>query len=220
MDDYFRKIFNFFRPYFKTNEEVDNFINTVYKIENDKFYDDSNEISEEDEIYLVPRRLVNTVERFVTVAEDMEKIRPGQDTYKVIFLVVCIERMYMLSGSDIKHKWEIINDFFEHYFSSDDKQEISENIWHNDDDYGPISIIEFAKILNTIRNNAMHEGEFWDIYFNNSYPDYNLLVNIEIDLENFTRNNKKSHMYKTRLSFNRFKEMFVRACIKYILEYV
>lgn len=47
---------------------------------------------------LIPRRMLNTVNRLVSVASDMEKIRPGKDIFKIIFLVTCVETLQQLSG--------------------------------------------------------------------------------------------------------------------------
>lgn len=254
MDEYFEEIENFFTPYFKSCEETNKFIDTVYKIENENLDDNNIEISEADEVFLTPRRMINTVVRFVTVSEDMEKIRPGQDTYKIVYIVSCIERLNMLSGC-IKEKWEMVRDFIEQYFSDSDKQEILEKFhlsnvdidFENaekerisrsqkidndimnkidnteyDDIIIPsenINIQEFAAIINVIRNHAMHNGEFWDVYFQNGDINYDLFINIKINRITFKTENQIWHTYETRLSFNRFKIMFIHACITYILKY-
>ena len=49
-----------------------------------------------DENIFIPRRMLNAVARFVTVARDMEQIRRGKDIFKVCFLVTCIETLQIL----------------------------------------------------------------------------------------------------------------------------
>lgn len=46
----------------------------------------------------IPGRMVNTAERLVSAARDMEQIRHGKDVLKVVFLVTCVETLQNLIG--------------------------------------------------------------------------------------------------------------------------
>ena len=54
--------------------------------------------SEKDETHLIPLKMLNTVQRLVSAAHDMDQIRRGKDVFKVIFLVTCEEVLEELSG--------------------------------------------------------------------------------------------------------------------------
>lgn len=169
----------------------------------------------------IPRRMLNTVERLVTAARDMDQIRRGKDVFKAVFLVTCVETLQKLSGKSGSKK-DLLFAFFEDYTSEDDKRYISERFTHNDEEgleKTEDAFRQFISALNEYRNCATHEGEYWDFCFNNNRNGYPMLLVLDIDLENFSPRNKKEHCFQTLISYNDFESVFVRTCIRFIEVY-
>jgi hypothetical protein len=128
----------------------------------------------------IPRIMINSIERLVSLSDDIEIIRKGRESLKVFFLVVCIETLYSLSfqyqkekmGKNIKmKKMEIIIDFFHRFIRQNDKEIIINNIEAffptNSTTSGivDIDITRFALLINEVRNLFVHEGNYWDFSF-------------------------------------------------------
>lgn len=114
-----------------------------------------------------PRRMLNAVERFVSVARDMEQIRAGKDVFKIVFIISCLENLQNLGNPSLasKSKVQTLLDFFGNYTSDSDKQYIRTHFRHDDDDpFDPEedSFKQFIGVLNEYRNCAAHEGDYWD----------------------------------------------------------
>ena len=62
---------------------------------------------------LIPRRMLNCVERLVSAAKDMEQIRRGKDIFKIVYLVTCVETLQKLKGRNDLDKKEMLFDFFD-----------------------------------------------------------------------------------------------------------
>lgn len=227
------KLWSFFRDYFADDDLCLSFIckalanepandGTIYR-EIDKasgnFINDEGTVIHDADF--IPRRMLNTVERLVTAARDMDQIRRGKDVFKVVFLVTCVETLQKLSGKSGSKK-DLLFAFFENYTSEDDKRYISEHFAHDDEDgfdKTEDSFKQFVGVLNEYRNCATHEGEYWDFCFNNNRNGYPMLLVLDIDLEKFSSRNKKEHCFHISISYVEFEEVFVRTCIRFIEVY-
>lgn len=169
----------------------------------------------------IPRRMINSVERLVSAARDMERIRRGKDIFKVIFLVTCVETLQNLIGNHNTKVSQLFN-FFENYTSDADKKYIASHfILDEDSDTTQYDGFQcFVKAINEYRNCAAHEGDYWDYCFNNNNDGYPLLIILNIDLEKSSRNNKKEHCFHTTISYKAFEEIFIRTCIHFIQAYI
>ena len=68
---YFEELKEFYSPYFPTLEEVDVFINKAIQLD----WDDRR-----------PRQMLFQVQRFVSLATEIDKIRPERDGLRMLFL--------------------------------------------------------------------------------------------------------------------------------------
>lgn len=227
------KLWSFYRDYFSDDDSCLNFMHgalanepanddTIYR-ELDKasgsFMNDEGTVIYDSDF--IPRRMLNTVERLVTAARDMDQIRRGKDVFKVVFLVTCVETLQKLRGKS-GYKKDILFAFFEDYTSEDDKRYIAEHFTHDDRedfDKAEDSFRQFVGVLNEYRNCATHEGEYWDFCFNNNQNGYPMSLALDIDLENFSPRNKKKHCFHTSISYMDFEAVFVRTCISFIEAY-
>ncbi len=229
------KLWSFYRDYFPDDDSCLAFIYHCLKNEpilQGKFAKETGQpgvFSTEDGItfsddVFIPRRMLNSVERLVMAARDMEQIRRGKDIFKIVYLVTCIETLQKLSGKD-KSKKDLLFSFFEDYVSDEDKSFISKRFKHDDEDSQTIkndSFKQFVGVINEYRNCAAHEGDYWNYCFNNNADrdTWPIQFILKIDLTNFSPNNKKEHCFHTQLSYNDFETIFIRACITFIKKYV
>lgn len=68
--EYRKEMERFYRPFFSSNEELEQFFVEVFQLENKD---------------LRPRQMINQICRFVTLANDIEQIRPGRDPLRILF---------------------------------------------------------------------------------------------------------------------------------------
>lgn len=68
-----------------------------------------------------------------------------------------------------------------------------------------------------MRNCASHDGEYWDFIFNRQGCDVWEMVNIKhyVKVKNIEK-----HVYKTKLTYKEFQDIFVRTCINFINKYI
>lgn len=221
----------FYRNYFSTDELCLEFLHetllctpisdgTVYhQKEDDKncFVNDAGKIIYDSDF--IPRRMLNAVVKLIEAARDMDQIRRGKDSYKITFIVTCIETLQQLSGkSDSKRS--LLFNFFEEYTTIEDKAFISANFKHDDEEAqgGEDSFMQFIGVINEFRNCAMHEGEYGNYCFNNNNNGYPILFVLDLDVREFTKN-KSEHCFRTLISYKAFEDIVVRNCIALIRQY-
>lgn len=228
------KLWLFYRDYYPDDESCLDFLHRAFMTEPTNvsgiFHElditDGSFISDEGTIiydsFFIPRRMLNTVQRLISAARDMEQIRKGKDMFKIVFLVTCVETLQKLSGSTSTKK-DMLFHFFENFTSEADKLFIVEHFSHDDEELVPQkedSFKQFIGALNEFRNCATHEGEYWDFCFNNNQNGSPMLLILNIDLDNFSLKHKKEHCFQTMISYNDFESIFIRTCISFIDKYV
>ncbi|MGM1047012.1 MAG: hypothetical protein ACQEXX_12810 [Bacillota bacterium] len=213
-EDYFKSIVDFYSPYF-SYVELENFLFRVYNYKIDVVAET-----------IVPRVMINSVQRLVTLADDIEKIRPQKNALKSFFLVVCIESLYSLAR-DKRKKYEMVIDFFENYISKEDQIYILERIERSfaDDMFIPghefnesISIEIFARIISEVRNIFTHQGDYWSFNFASFDPDTPVLQSIIVEEER--SKGKAKRLYEIRFDYDSFREICIKGFISYINKYI
>ena len=116
----------FYSLYFPTSEELDVFIDKALQLD----WDDRN-----------PRQMLFQVQRFVSLATEIDNIRPARDGLRMLFLKCCMESLAKLSSKETKEFYEC----FSNCFSNDGENYILNNF--------ALSFIECSKNGLTI-----HEG--------------------------------------------------------------
>ena len=237
---------------------------------------------ENNESHSIPLKMLNTVERLVSAAHDMDQIRRGKDVFKVIFLVTCEEALEELSGrrrelkkelsasgqSNRVDKYKMWKDFWIRNALCEDKQtirrkfsrdcltEISETKLKSHffekgsrNHYDAVIKIKrarekaesetktqkaepelewedrsdafnlFLDVMHEVRNSAIHDGAYWEHYFNN-HGDEPLQFQLNINLRLHGENKKRLHTFVTELSYQEFEDIFVRTSIQLIRNYI
>ena len=179
-----------------------------------------------DETHSIPLQMLNTAQRLVSAAHDIEQIRRGKDVFKVIYLVTCAETLEELSGhkGSKLHLWK---DFWINNCLYSDKKLIcskfsmvflsTELSIEQKDTLDSFEI--FLYVMNEVRNSAIHDGAYWEHFFNN-HGDEPLLFQLKVNLHRDKGDQKKLHTFLTELSYQEFENIFVRTSIRLIRNYL
>lgn len=225
----FPKLVDFYSPYLDNKEELASFVSLILKLR------DNN----------IPRRMLNSIERLISLADDIEVIRPGQHCLKIFHFVVCIETIYFLSGCEME-KYKIVIDFFTNYVKDEDKRTILEQFRRDpaDDRFflqqlsnetdaqykerttnNQLTMEVFARVINEIRNCFAHEGNYWNFHFADS--EYTVLNSLVV-AENYKDYKQISEgkidglerVYSVDLTYDQFKSACVRGFTQFVKEYI
>ena len=140
-------LLSFYSPYFSEMKETEDFVERIYG------YDWNNRI---------PRQMLYQVERFITLAEDIDKIRPGRDGLRVVFIKTCMEALAYLGNKEPK----MFYPEFEACFSKEGEKYILDNfqlIGFEQEIHGmkytetyDLCIQDFLLIIKAIRDKVVH----------------------------------------------------------------
>ena len=228
------RLWLFYRDYFRSDDECLEFIfaavekgviSSIKELGGD-WLKTAEDALNQDNQWVAPLRMLNCVERMVSTARDMERIRRGKDIFKIIFLVTCTETLQKLSGNVNRQKKDLLFDFFLQYTSDADKKYIcdhflceqEERAFTDETDETPFW--RFVSAINEYRNGATHESEYWDICFNNSGDDEKTPLFISVCAQLEPDAIKTKNYYSTVLSYRDFEHIYVRTCITFIQKYI
>lgn len=204
MDDLFERHRNFWGPFFSAEEELNKFI--LEKLD----YTEN----------LVPRRMLNSVQRLVTLADEIDIVRPGRRDLSIFFIVTCIESLYQYIPKHGLKKQEMIIKFFECFTSETDKMLIEQNIkilsvneviWN-----GTITMEQFALLLTSIRNAVAHEGNYWSFSFKDEDDEEEYRVLNILNSKLRKDDGYKVISYEVGLTYIQFREICIRTFINFL----
>ena len=215
---YFEELKEFYSPYFPTLEEVDVFINKAIQLD----WDDRR-----------PRQMLFQVQRFVSLATEIDKIRPERDGLRMLFLKCCMESLANLSNKKNKEFYKC----FATFFSEEGKHYILDNfslsfIEHSKNgltihEGGNLDIADILSIIKAMRDMVVHEGNYWELQLFAYDKDSTWLTHIETNKQllsqaTYNNNSKESVTYhfETTLQYEMFVHYFVEACKNYIANYI
>ena len=215
--EYRSKMELFYNPYFDSKEVLVEFFYKIFKTE----IEDSN---------FAPRRMMNQIQRFISLANDIDRIRSSVDTLKIIFLKTCLESLASLTGTDKKSFYK----YFIDLISEQGKSYILNNIELiylenkvNEIKYEyELSIEDFFEIIKAIRNMAVHDGICWETQLFSS-DDAPLITIMTINQKIFQKFKyypvgkcNFEYCFETSLNYEKFIFYFVDTCIRYLLKYI
>ena len=213
----------FFRPFFENDNKMMEFFFQVFKNdENDKR----------------PRWMMNDIYNTVTLARDIDKIRPKRDSLRILFFRICLEAISKDSGKSNKDFF----DTFDTFFSNEGKQYILSHFVFSginipDDITGierasfdtycdyQLTCADFVTIMRSTRNIVAHEGDYWSMQFFAHDSDSTWLTCITTDEEVVAcqpkqKGKKLTYCFHTTMLYEMFEYYFVEACINYIMDYI
>lgn len=212
----------FFHPYFDTESDLINFFYAVFQ--NDK----------KDKR---PRWMMNDIQRFVTLADDIDTIRPGKDPLRILFFRICLEALCKDSGAKNKDFFES----FESFFSKAGKQyilshfaftgiNVPDNLvgfdrakFNTHEDY-QLTCTDFLRIIKATRNAVVHDGDYWSMQFFAHDCDSTWLTEISTDEQIVScqpakKGKELTYNFQTTLQYEQFKFYCVEACLNYLKSY-
>lgn len=216
--EYYSEMRDFYVDYFKSEEDMLEFFVKVFKNdENDK----------------KPRQMMNQIKNLVSIAKDIDKIRPARDPLRIFFIRICLEALCEISKIKEKEFYEK----FPSYMSSEGQEYILNNFLLTgfEDEYKnfryeaihDLTIDDFFMIIKAVRDIVAHEGTYWEMQFfahdNDStwiselITDRKILKSYEYKSQ---KNMLRTYSFETKMEYDRFVYYFVEACINFLLEYV
>ena len=222
-EELFLELNDFYKEFFFSTQKTDNFIKNVLS------FQDSN----------VPRRMINSIKRLISLADDIEQIRKGDFGLKIFFIVVCIESLNVLAGKKDISKMDILIDFFNNKISVRDRQFILDNVKRislsgerlTDENYGEyknsainetiktdIDIEEFALIINDMRNFFVHEGIDWEFTFSNGKE--HIMNILDFPQKQYRGLVNQERIYDVNLKYSDFRIICVKGLINFVQEYL
>lgn len=212
-----KELEHFYSPYFVSEEELQNFLSGVFDYENGS---------------LEKRQMIFQVQRFVSLANDIDKIRPARDPLRVLFLKIGLDALSSLAGYTSKKKKVFYRDFCK-CFSKDGADYILNNFKLSsfDDEYNghsfkvshDIDLNDFLNIIKTTRDAVVHDFTYWEMQFFAYDTDSVWCTSIETDEDiilsyKYRRKVKKvtTYNFETTLNYERFIYYFTEACVNFI----
>lgn len=226
--EYRAEFTEFYKPYFNSEKELNDFFIQVFK---------------NDALDKTPRRMLNQIQRFVSLTNDIEIIRPDRDALRIVFLRTCIESLCRLGNKNDEEKERKDKKFFfSRYFTEEDKQYILDNfvfkglepyyymdeksklLFDNKANYS-LTIDDFGMILFKVRGMVVHEGDYWSMQFFSRDNEYTWCVSMETDetlIGDYIPEKGKpvSYCFETTLNYECFINCFVKGCISYVQHYI
>ena len=211
------ELISFYAPYFDADEELNSFVSDAFDYENG---------------CLAKRQMLYQVQRFVSLANDIDKLRPGRDCLRMLFIKICLESLCSLSGYTNKQK-PLFYDAFIDCFSEDGKAYILDNFKLSgfDDEFcghvyeasHELTLNDFFEIIKVTRDMVVHQGIYWEMQFFAPDDDSTWLASIETKeriLKSYTYQSKEkrsvTYHFETTLKYERFIYFFIEACVSYI----
>lgn len=226
---YQEKMENFYRDIIGNNNELGEFFKKVFK------HDDTDK---------TPRRIMNHIQQLVSLADDIDTIRPQRDPLRIFFLRTCNEAVYRLynEGAATTSK-KVIDNFFNEYLPEEGKNYILENFKFTEVDYHAqpdfqsgryidnkegysLTIADFALLFYKTRGMVTHEGDYWSLqYFSRSTDDTIWCTQVETDEKILTciereKGKKYTYYFQTTMNYELFRKYFVLGCLNMLDEYI
>lgn len=226
---YQKRMESFYRNFFGEDNELNKFFERVFR---------------HDETDKTPRRMMNNIQQLVSLADDIDIIRPQRDPLRIFFLRTCNETIYKLynEGAAVTDK-KNIKDFFKEYLSEEGQNYIQEHFkflevdYHQQPDFQSrkyidtkegysLTIADFALLFFKTRGMVTHEGDYWSIqYFSRDSDDTIWGTHIETDEQILTcvkneKNKKFTYYFQTTMSYEKFRKYFVLGCLQMLEEYI
>ena len=149
----------FYSPYFDSDTDLQNFLSGIFDYENGS---------------LEKRQMIFQVQRFVSLANDIDKIRPARDPLRVLFLKIGLDALSSLAGYASKKKKVFYSDFCK-CFSKEGTDYILNNFklssfddeynGHSFEVYHDIDMNDFLNIIKTTRDAVAHDFTYWEMQF-------------------------------------------------------
>lgn len=220
IEEYRKELLEFYAPYFDDDKQLKDFVSIALNY---------------DEKYSQIRFMIQQVQRFVSLANDIDKIRPVRDPLRIFFLKTCLESLCGISG--YRNNKKAFFEEFEECFSEEGNEYILSNIVFNGidlpEEWTPLEMAKYGDYLNkdfsihnllnvikAVRDMVVHDGNYWSmqLFVCDNSPCIMEIVTDD-DILEMGKNYKKeklTYCFNTKLNYEKFIFYFVQACVKFI----
>jgi hypothetical protein len=146
------KWIEFYKPYFEDEQKAKSFVEELEPL------------TPLDARYR-SKIIMHQTQRLVSLAEEVENIRPKKDALKLFFLIVCSENVAKLHDNyedENKSKFYVKKFFIDHV-SQADQITIEKSFQHQS--FRNLSLTESIELLYKVRCDLAHEGNYWGFRF-------------------------------------------------------
>ena len=220
----YRKIYQeFYSPFFAKKGDCEKFVDLAFN------YDDGNS---------KVRFMIQQLERFVSLANDIDKIRPARDPLRIFFLKICLESLYSIEyNSDKDKKKKVFYGELEKCFSHEAEKYILDNFKYmgidmpkvkdlkglrkyNEYERQQMTIGSFLRLMKSVRDMVAHEGNYWSMEFFNDREDCPICTDFRTkdDIFEIGKKEELTYNFEANLNYQKFIFYFVEACINYIIK--
>ncbi len=214
-----KELESFYARYFVSKDELDDFLSDAFDYTNGS---------------LTRRQALFQVQRFVSLANDIDKIRPGRDPLRVMFLNMGLDALRGLAGFNNK---KIFYTNFCNCFSAEGRDYILNNFKLSDfeDEYKglrfeashDIDLNDFFNIIKVTRDMVAHDFNYWEMQFFAYDDDSTWLSSMKTEekmIKSYkyyrTENKETTYNFHTTLNYEKFICYFTEACIRFINKYI
>ncbi|HKM34836.1 MAG TPA: DUF429 domain-containing protein [Lachnospiraceae bacterium] len=211
INDYRKETEEFYKQYFSNRAAMYEFFDRVF---------------ENDTMDKIPRRMMNQVVRFIELAKDMRKLRPGKDAFVVMCIRICIESLCKLKQTNGMKNEKV--SFFDTYYL--DKQYFIDNFRLTSIDgdekvNDQLTIDEFAMTIKMMRDMVVHAGDYWSAQLFHTYDIGSTIFVMKTEekiRKGYDYHNVKEHTYlfESSINYDKFINYFIQACIRFIQSYI
>ena len=220
ISEYREVLYNFYLPYFSSDYDLNEFLYDTYDYEKGS---------------IEVRQMIFQIQRFVSMANDIDKIRPGRQPLRIMILRIGLESLCSLAGLQ-KNKKSFF-DIFCKCFTNEGETYILNNFKLVDfeDEYKGhifstshnIDLTDFLNIMKVTRDSVVHDGIFWEMqFFSDYYDDVINVASMETD-ENLlvsykyhrSKKIKTTYIFETTMKYEKFIFYYVQACVNFIKRY-
>lgn len=213
-----KELESFYARYFVSKDELDDFLSDAFDYTNGS---------------LTRRQALFQVQWFVSLANDIDQIRPRRDPLRVMFLNMGLDALRGLAG--FKNKKVFYTNFC-NCFSNEGRDYILNNfkLSNFEDEYKglhfetshDIDLYDFFCIIKVARDRVVHDFNYWGMQFF-AYDDESTWVSTMKTKEKLiksykyhrTENKETAYIFETTLNYEKFIYYFTEACVRFINKY-
>ena len=214
-EEYRSELTAFYHPYFESDDELNKFFYYIF------LNDNKNKKL---------RWMMYDIIWFVSLADDIDTIRPGKDLLRILFFRICIEALQKDSGATDS----VFFKKFESSFSAAGKQYILSHfafsgidvpdglVGFNSHKGYQLTLMDFLWIIRAMRNMVVHDGDYWSMVFFARDNEFTWLTSLTTDDQIISCQPKTkglTYNFETTLQYDQFRFYFVEACLNYLKSY-
>lgn len=147
--------------------------------------------------------MMHQVQRLISLADDVIKIRNCKESIQLLFLLICAENIAKLFHnfkSEGKSK-AFVHKFFDEFVIGDDRVTLESSFFTHD--VIPLNLKAVVDSLYAVRCDVVHEGQYWGFHFNDGDTP---MLNIDPDII-------------VHITLSQFRNIVIRACLRAIQTY-